>query len=64
MEQFEGNISFSSELGKGSCFVFTFKLQDSGESERLLNSQDSFDNDLLDISQINAEHFGLANCVQ
>ena len=28
VEKFEGEISFESELGKGSCFKFTFKLKD------------------------------------
>ena len=26
-DQFNGDITFESELGKGSCFTFTFKLQ-------------------------------------
>ena len=26
-EKFDGVITFESELGKGSCFTFTFKLQ-------------------------------------
>ena len=27
VEEFDGSITFESEEGKGSCFVFMFKLQ-------------------------------------
>ena len=33
VEKFDGTISFTSEKGKGSCFVFKFKLNEVRQSQ-------------------------------
>ena len=46
---FDGEISFSSQYGKGSCFQFTFKLQDFAQQQDFINTHLA-KNDSLNLS--------------
>ena len=36
---FDGEISFSSQYGKGSCFWFTFKLEENAKQQGFFDNQ-------------------------